>query len=411
MNYEEMLNAREKAGGKGVDVLIGVMRQTQVEQKYRYVVALKPLLADSSAFRDALQRDHSWSMKHAGKHQVQYDIEDDNTLLLETGSFLTLDQLLQSNPAIVATQGFVDQLMAQLMDYAAKLHADGVYQLCFAPQNIFMRKGSTTPMVLTHGSFYTDMKDRKGLFDGCEQYVAPEVLAGEKPTEASDVYSLGKLIGYLFDKGGMSVLYKMLMKKATAEDANARFQTVEQMKSSLAEKRNMQRSLIGLAAAVVIALLCVWIYMEWMPQRSDIEFLEPAKKQTYDPFDQPYDPDVQMVLDGDTIKITDEDMEMYTQKAEQIFRRRFEEAADEKLEGIFGKMNMGANEKAILADSKHMRQELEELKSTLADDTGISSERAEEIAKDIIEEKMAKKKKELENLAVQKGLTGAEDEE
>ena len=172
--------------------------------------------------------------------------------------------------------------------------------------------------------------------------------------------------------------------------------TVEQMKSSLAEKRNMRRSIIGLVAAVAIALLCVWIYVDWMPQRSDIEFLEQPKKQTYDPFDQPYDPEVQMVLDGDTINITDEDMEMYTHKAEQIFRKRFESEAEEKISNVFDKVHRGANEKTILADSKQMQDELEELKSNLAEDMGISSERAEEIAKEIIDEKMAKKKKELE---------------
>ena len=57
---------------------------------------------------------------------------------------------------------------------------------------------------------------------------------------------------------------------------------------------------------------------------------------------------------------------------------------------------MGANEKAILADSKKMHDDLEELKNSLAEDMGITSERAEEIAQEIINEKMAKKKKELE---------------
>lgn len=402
MNYEEMLNARENTSGKGTEVLIGVMRQTQVEQKYRYVVTLKPMLADSSAFRDALERDHSWSMKHAGQHQLQYELSDDKTLLLEPGTYQTLAQLLDANPAMVATQGFVDELIGQLMNYAAKLHADGIYHVCFAPQNIFLRKGSTTPMVLTHGSFYTDVRDSKSLYDGCEQFVAPEVLTGERPTEASDVFSLGKLIEYLFDKGGMGLVYKMVMKKATAENPDARFQTVQQMKSSLAEKRNMRRSIIGLVAAVAIALLCVWIYIDWMPQRSDIEFLEQPKKQTYDPFDQPYDPEVQMVLDGDTIEITDEDLEMYAQKAEEIFRKRFEEQAEEKLSGIFDKVHMGANEKAIMADSKQTQEALDELKSNLAEDMGISSERAEEIAKEIIDQKMAKKKKELEEKALQR---------
>ena len=403
MNFEEMLNARNNAGGKGVEVPIGVLRQTQIDQKYRFVVVLKPTLADNAAFRDALQRDHSWSMKHAGQHQLQYELDRDNTLLIEPGSYQTLAQMLDANPAAVATQGFTEQLISQLMNHAAKMHADNVYHLCFAPQNIFMRKGSNTPQLLCHGSFYDDLKNKKDLYEGCEQFVAPEVMNGGKTTEASDVYSLGKLIEWLLGMGGMTIEYKMLLKKATAEDPEARFHTVEDMKASLAQKRSMKRSLIAVAAAAAIALICVWLYMDIMPQRSDMEFIEPVKKAAEtDPFDQPYNPDVQMILDGDTIEITEEDLDMYTQKAEEIFRKRFEEAAEQKLAKVFDNGSMGANEKNIMANSKAMNDEMEELRSSLADDTGISSERAEEIAKDVLEEKMAKKKKQLENLAVQK---------
>mgnify|MGYP002855700790 CR=1 FL=1 len=398
MNYEEMLSAREAAGGKGTDVPIGVLRQTQIAQKFRYVVVIKHTLADSADFRQGLEDDHAWALKHAGKHQLQYEIGPGDTLQLELGTYQTLAQLLDSNPAIVATQGFVEQVVAQLMDHAIRLHAEGVCQLCFAPQNIFLRKGSTTPMLLCHGSFYAGVRDVKTLYEGCEQYVAPEVLQGAKATEASDVYSLGKLIEHLFGLGGMTIEYKMLLRKATAEDPEARFRNVEEMKASLAQKRNVRRSLMTVIAAVAIALLCVWIYIGLVPQRSDIEFIEPAKKDTKaDPYDEPFSPDAQMIFEGDTINITEEDMQMYTQKAEQIFRRRFEEAAEEKLSAIFDKVNMGANEKLIMADSKVMNNELEELKSTLAEDMGISGERAEEIAKEVIEAKMAKKKQEMEN--------------
>lgn len=393
-----MLNARESASGKSTDVPIGVLRQVQVEQKYRYVVALKPTLADSAAFRAGLERDHAWAMKHAGQHQLQYELGGDGTLLLEPGNYQTLAQLLDANPAIVATQGFVEQLVAQLMDYCSRLHGEGVCQLCFAPQNIFLRKGGNTPMLLTHGSFYEAVSDVKTLYEGCLPFVAPEVSEGAKATEASDVYSLGRLIEHLYSLGGMSIEYKMLLKKATALAPADRFRSVEEMRASLAQKRNMRRSLITVAAAVAISLLCVWLYIDLMPQRSDMEFIEPEKKENgADPFDETFSPDVQMIYDGDTINITEEDMQMYTQKAEQIFRRRFDEAAEEKLGRIFGNANMGANEKAIMADSKTMNQELEQLQQTLAEDMGISSERAAEIAKDVIEQKMAKKKAELEN--------------
>ncbi len=410
MNYEEMLNAREAAGGKGTELPIGVLRQTQIDHKYRFQITLKPTLADNTAFRDGLQRDHDWGAKHADPHRLHYDIATDSeasasgntTLLLEPGNYQTLAQVLDANPAIVASAGFVDQMFSQLMAYASKLHANGIYQLCFAPQNIFLRKGSTTPLLFCHGSFFSKVKDTRNLYEGCESFVAPEVLEGGEGSEAADVYSLGKLIEFLFEKGGMTIEYKMLLKQATATDPAARFHSVEEMKSSLAQKRGMRRSVIAVIAALAIALICVWIYIDMMPQRSDMEFIEPVKKAEVDPFDDTYSPDVEMILDGDTITITNEDMEMYTQKAEEIFRSRFEEAAEEKLNGVFNKATMGSREKAILADSKQMQDQLEELKTELAEETGIDSERAAEIARDVVETKMAKKKKDLENTAVQK---------
>lgn len=397
-----MLNARANAAGRGVDTLFGVLRQTQINQKYRFMVALKHTIADDAAFREGLERDHDWSMKHAGAHQLQYEVCSDNSLLLEAGAYQTLAQVVDANPAVVATKDFAENLIGELMKCAAKMHASNVYHVCFAPQNIFLRKGSTTPLLLCHGSFYNEVRDVKGLYEGCEGFVAPEVLAGGKATEASDVFSLGKLIEWLFSMGGMTIEYKMLMKKATAEAPEARYRTMEEMKGSLAEKRNMRRGLITIGSALAIALVCVWLYLDFMPQRSEIEFVEPAKKaEKSDPFDETFDPDVQMVLDGDTLEISEKDMEMYTQKAEEIFRRRFDEAAEEKLSSVFDKANRGANEKAILADSKAMRDELEDLKSTLADDIGISSERAAEIAKDVLEEKYAKKKQEQEQKSKQ----------
>ena len=398
MNYEEILNAREAAGGKGIATSVGVLRQQQIDQKYRYVLKVKPLLADDAAFLEALRASQSWSIHNAGPNQLQYELTDRSTLLLEHGAFQTLAQLLDNNPAIVATPGFTEGIATELMDYASGLHDAGVFQLCFAPQDIFIRRGSGTPLMLLHGSMFSAVRNQKSLFEGAESYVAPEVLAGEKPTEASDVYALGRIIEFLCDKGGMPVEYKMLLKKATADNPAQRFQTVRQMKSALTEKRGMKRSLIGLAAALAIALLCVWIYVGWVPQRKDVEFIKPAQQQTYDPFDQPYDPDVQMVLDGDTIQITDEDLQMYTQKAEQIFRRRYEEAAEKKLAKLFDKENMSANEKAVLADSKAMQDQLAEMRSEMAEDIGIDPQRAEEIAREVVEKKVAKKKKQQEEL-------------
>ena len=73
------------------------------------------------------------------------------------------------------------------------------------------------------------------------------MLAGETPDERSDVYSLGKLIEALFASGDMPYEYKTVVKKATAEEPEKRYPSVNAMYKAIGEKRSMMRSLSALS--------------------------------------------------------------------------------------------------------------------------------------------------------------------
>ena len=116
---------------------------------------------------------------------------------METGNFQTLASVLASNPAIVAQKGFIDEIFKSLTEYLKKMHAEGVYQLCLAPESIFVHKGSSVPMVLTQGSFFQGSTDLSALYDLLHR-TEPENDA-ERHIKEDMLYELRSAHGWLTD--------------------------------------------------------------------------------------------------------------------------------------------------------------------------------------------------------------------
>ena len=333
MNFEEILNAQEAMLPKREKLPLGNFYRKQIDGKYRFVVELKDALTDSIAFCEAVKKDAQWSLRQRVKHQLHFESHEDSgglyELELESGNWQTLSQLLFASPAVVAQKSFTDQVVGGLMDYTEKLHAEGVYQLCFAPSNIFFRKGDNTPVLLTHGSFYLTMGNQRDLYGDCERFVAPEVLEHGAVDERSDVYALGKLIEYLFEQGSMPFEYKPVVKKAIAADPAQRYKSIDDMRSALSQRRSTIRGGIAVGSAIIIALLCFWGYVEMMPSAESIEFVKPVQSPTEsDPFDAVYDPETGALEDDTTLQ--SEMDAMYQKKAEEILQRRAEREAEEE---------------------------------------------------------------------------------
>lgn len=398
MNYEEMLNAQNGPTHRE-ETLLGNFFRRQVDGKYRYFIELRTDLTDSIVFCEALKTEQQWALRKRSKQQFHYELwyegKELKEIELESGSFQTLSSLLDQNPAMVAAKGFVDNLIKGLLDYTSSLHNEGVYHLCFSPSNIFMRKNENTPLLLSHGSFYKAMNDQKELFDGHEEYVAPEVLAGEQADQRSDVYSLGKLIAFLFSQGSMPYEYNQVVKKATAEDPNKRYKSVEAMRSAITQKRGTRRSLIMLVSAVVISLLVFFIYMDMLPESSgNIEFIEHPQQVENDLFsDEELVTDTAFLSLSDTTDISDEAL---MQKAEMIYRKRYQKAADEILSRVYNSEHMGSSEKTFMANSQSMAEELLSVQKQLAEEAGLPEGLAGRIGHEIVEKLTEQKQKNLQ---------------
>lgn len=404
MNYEEMLAAKNEGKLNKTLLPIGEYYRIQMDGKYRAVVSIRQELNSSIVFSGALKTECERNKTLVNRYQLHYtpvmnESGEVEQLEVEAGVFLSMEQLLNENPAVVAEKGFIDNTLQALVDITSYLHSQGIRHICYSPKTVMVRKGDHAVMLLSHGSFYLAMDDQRGLYGDDAVYVAPEVLEHGTIDDRCDVYSIGKFMEAIFLHAGMSVEYRKAMKKATSEKPEDRYDTPLALLKAVQSRRSMMRSAMMLVAAVIVALVIFEIYAEMVPEPTQVEYVKPAPRQaTDDLLDDGFKPEDLGVVSADSM--TEEDIEaqrVYKAKAEEIFRKNYEKEADRILSKIYNKDYMNSTEKQFAAQSQSTIEELMEVQQKMGQEASLTPERAQLIASEIIERITNEKKKQLKN--------------
>ncbi len=400
MNYEELVAVKNGGQKHQIQLPIGGYYREQVDGKWRGVIDIRPELNTNIAFTKALRNECERVHTLANHRQIHFtpDTEkgDIKQLELESGNFLTFHQLLLDDPAIVAEKGFMENVLMSLVEITTYLHQQGIKHVCYSPKTVFMRKGDNGALLLTHGEFYLGISDLNAFFGDDAQYVAPEVLEHGSVDERCDVYGIGKFLLAIFDHSDLPLEYRAAIKKAVSQMPEDRFNTPEEMLKAIQKRRSTIKSVLSFAAALIVALLCVGIYFDMMPESNPVEFVKPAPRQaTDDLIDDGFDPEeLGVVGDGDSLVVDDESRQRdYQAKAEEIFRKKYEKEADRILSKIYNKSYMSSTEKKFMSESQSTIDELMNVQSTLGEEAGLSAERSQLIATEIIERVTNQKKK------------------
>ena len=404
MNYEEMLAAKNEGKLNKTLLPIGEYYRIQMDGKYRAVVSIRQELNSSIVFSGALKTECERNKTLVNRYQLHYtpvmnESGEVEQLEVEAGVFLSMEQLLNENPAVVAEKGFIDNTLQALVDITSYLHSQGIRHICYSPKTVMVRKGDHAVMLLSHGSFYLAMDDQRGLYGDDAVYVAPEVLEHGTIDDRCDVYSIGKFMEAIFLHAGMSVEYREAMKKATSEKPEDRYDTPLALLKAVQSRRSMMRSAMMLVAAVIVALVIFEIYAEMVPEPTQVEYVKPAPRQaTDDLLDDGFKPEDLGVVSADSM--TEEDIEaqrVYKAKAEEIFRKNYEKEADRILSKIYNKDYMNSTEKQFAAQSQSTIEELMKVQQKMGQEASLTPERAQLIASEIIERITNEKKKQLKN--------------
>ncbi|MGN0281537.1 MAG: protein kinase [Prevotella sp.] len=409
MNYDELLSARVIEKGTFSHLVIGKFVKRNVDGKYINIIELDDRLADSIFFEEGLKQELLNVGKIKSSHQLKFmrpteELKDvlGKAIIIERGSFITLEQLLYDTPSLLARKEFVDNLTRQAFEAAKTLNELQIYHICFAPKNMMIRRGDNQLMLLSHGSYYLKITDQESLYGDMVDFVAPEVLSHGSVDARSDVYSLGKLLEYLYSMGEMPGEVKRVVRKATRELPEDRYDCVEDMEKALNRLRHFSNSLITLVVASLVALAIVGAFFTIVPEQDDMEYVKPAPKEVEeDLLDDGFDPITELgFIASDTTGILTEEQkkkyEEYEKKAESIFRKRFEREAERVISKVYTKSNMGVGEAKFMAESQKALEELSKVQEEIASQTALSGAKSQRIASEIIE-KVTNSKKSLLN--------------
>lgn len=392
MNYEELLASRRQGRLYQTYLPIGEYSRQMIDGKYRSVVEIHAELQRNIKFTEALRKECEQNLSLTGGHQIHFKpVEEQGEIVrldLEPGQFIPLSQVLNERPSIVAEPHFMEQLTEGLLQAAENLHQQGLYYVCFSPETIFLRKGDQAVMLLSSGSHYLTLSDQASYYgESLVRYVAPEVLAHGTIDQRCDIYSIGVLLKQVFADASMPMAYRKAFDKAISEMPEDRFSSPSDMLKSIQRRSGFYRGLVTTAVAVVIAMVCVGLYFDLMPEQEEVEFVKPAPRQaTDDLIEDGFRPEDLGVTSSDSVpEEAVATQREYDAKAEEIFRKRYEQEANRILSKIYDKSNMSNSEKQFRAKSESSVKELLKAQEQLTKESAIDPTRSQAIASEIIE--------------------------
>lgn len=402
MNYEELLIA--KAGGKlnQSKMHIGEFYRAKIDSKYQSMVDIRDSLTSNISFCEGLKRECEENVTIGDKHQLHFTpvLQDDEIVRLvvaEPGQYMSFAEMLSEMPAVMGQRDFFKTVLEGLVSITALLHKKGIRHVCYSPRTLFARKGDISPMLLSHGSYYLSISNQEEFYGEEAQFVAPEVLQHGTIDDRCDVYSIGKFMQSLGAVSEMPIEYRRAMKKATSESPEDRYNTPEELLNAVRNQHNFIRSAMVVAISCVAALVCVGLYFDMFPETNPVEFVKPVPRQpTDDLLDDGFDPaELGVTNSGDSLIYDEASERDYQAKAEEIFRKKYAEEADRILSKIYNKDYMSNAEKKFTAESQSTIDELMKKQAELGSDAGLTPERSQLIATEIIDRITEQKKKEM----------------
>ena len=402
MNYEELLIA--KAGGKlnQSQMPIGEFFRAKLENKYQSMVDIRETLVANITFCEGMKRECEENVTIADKHQLHFtpvlkDNEIVRLIVSEPGQYMSFAEMLSETPSVVAQPDFLYHVLEELVSITTLLHKKGIRHICYSPNTVFARKGSISPMLLSHGSYYLGISDLEAFYGQDAKYVAPEVLQHGTIDDRCDVYSIGKFMESLGAVSAMPIEYRRVLKKATSESPEDRYNTPEEMLRSVRKQHRYKKTALTVVLCLLAALVVIGLYFDMFPETNPVEFVKPVPRQpTDDLLDDGFDPaELGVTNSGDSL-VYDETAERdYQAKAEEIFRKKYAEEADRILSKIYNKEYMSNAEKKFTAESQTTIDELMKKQAKLGESAGLTPERSQLIATEIIDRITENKKKEL----------------
>lgn len=177
------------------------------------------------------------ALNHPGIPHI-YDIEEDDSFLYIIEDFISgdsLDIFLSHQEHI--SQQLIIYFAIQICDILDYLHHVLPYPILYQdlkPEHIIVCGNQIKLVDFGIATYFTNSGNQFQLY-GTSEFAAPEAISGEPVTPACDIYSLGKILGYMTDTAKIPCSASLLtiIQKASAKPSNLRYETAADLKEAL----------------------------------------------------------------------------------------------------------------------------------------------------------------------------------
>ena len=230
-------------------------------------VTLKTPCRDDAMLSEMLLREYDLS--HTLSHQsivttlsFRHDTPCGSAIIREYIEGVTLDEFLATQPS----KRQRERLYCTLLDAVEYLHYRGIRHNDLKPENIIVTP-SGVARIIDFGLSVSDDSAYSGCVGGTEGFTAPEIINSAKVAgNASDIYSLGAILNYLY--GGQE--YKGLCRCAMHELPSRRYQSVNELRYAM-RRHGMRRAACRYALVFATLLSVVGIAITFLPDDDRVE--------------------------------------------------------------------------------------------------------------------------------------------
>lgn len=303
------------------------------------------------------------------------------------------------------------RIMNQLMNAVTYLHSRNICHLNLRPENIYITRNSHDVRLANPGNTYAVCSPSFFIYK--EQYTAPELFNdNDIPTPASDIFSLGKVMEYLYSYSHLSYSIRRVINKATQADPAKRYANVQEMQQAFNRCRYIDRSILAAKGimAVGLIILMYWGLRDEPVSTETLQFIEDTTLRNRqaqaeaarteemnanisDLMTIPSDT-VREIVANDTLQFNAEE---HRKLAEQIFRKEFRKRAEKIIAGMYTPQRMNVSEDAFQKQNMDGFTRLNQIQKELAEqfnmDFILTTRLSSEIISELTTESMKNLKK------------------
>ena len=258
--------------------------------KLHFLKRLKPEFANDIRYKEAFRKEFETGYRLEHPHLVRYVSLTDDGILMEYVDGETLTQRLARQPAYFKSRKNTDKFIQQLLDVVSYLHSHQVLHLDLKPDNILLTRINDDVKLIDLGCCLTDTfvdtPGRTPAFAAPEQFPSHQEVSTQLPSrheasiqlpshqEASiqlpshyrggagvgydvrtDIFAIGRILELL----PHTRIYNNVIARCTADDKDARYNTVEELQTALRHRALAFR--LCIIGAVVIVLSALFLFL------------------------------------------------------------------------------------------------------------------------------------------------------